>query len=216
MPINRREFNKQETLRHIRSIFMSLYAQGGINSVSVNILCKECGIARSTFYLYFDDKFAILESIEEDLLNDMRTICHDLRDCDMSDVTSGQPLKKASAAIRYLKENADTYRALLGPYGDHRFSAKWRKDIIDSFADRFLSEKGDPRSADIACTIFSSALIGLYTKLLFDMPNMSEREFAIIMGNLLKYSLYDFQAFAEQSITSAKNLQTVGITTATL
>ena len=30
MTVNRREFNKQETVRHIRSVFMDLYAKGGI------------------------------------------------------------------------------------------------------------------------------------------------------------------------------------------
>lgn len=197
MTVSRREFNKQETVRHIRSVFLDCYAKGGISNVSVNMLCKECGIARSTFYLYFDDKFAILESIEDELLEDMRAICHDLRDCDMSDVLSGQPLKKAIDAISYLKEHADTYRTLLGPYGDLRFNSRWRKDIMESFMDRFRAEKGDTHSAEIACTIFSSALIGLYTKYLFDMPNITERELSIIMGNLLKYSLSDFQAFAE-------------------
>jgi len=36
MTVNRREFNKQETVRHIRTVFMELYAQGGINSITVN------------------------------------------------------------------------------------------------------------------------------------------------------------------------------------
>ena len=54
----------------------------------------------------------------------------------------------------------------------------------------------DDASAAIACTIFSSALIGLYTHFLFDAPDISEEKFSIILGNLLKYSLYDFRAFA--------------------
>ena len=53
MTLNRREFNKQETMRHIRSVFMDLYAQDGIDGITVNGLCKACGIAKSTFYLYF-------------------------------------------------------------------------------------------------------------------------------------------------------------------
>ena len=59
MTANRREFNKQETVRHIRSVFMDLYAKSGINSITVNSLCKECGIAKSTFYLYYEDKYQV-------------------------------------------------------------------------------------------------------------------------------------------------------------
>lgn len=197
MTVNRREFNKQETVRHIRSVFMDLYAKGGINSITINILCKECGIARSTFYLYYDDKYQVLESVEDEILEDLREICHDLRDCDMNEVLSGKPLEKAQSMVGYLKDNAQTFRALLGKYGDPRFSYKWKKDIVESFMGRFRAEKGDTPSAGIACTIFSSSLIGLYTHFLFDAPQVTDHEFSIIIGNLLKYSLFDFQAFAD-------------------
>lgn len=197
MTVNRREFNKQETVRHIRGVFMELYAKGGINSITVNSLCKECGIAKSTFYLYYEDKYQVLESVENELLNTLRETCQDLTDCDMNDVLTGKPLKKAYDTVRYINENADTFRALLGKYGDPRFSYRWKKDIMDSFMGRFRAEKGDNPSAGVACTIFSSGLIGLYNYFLFDMPDVSEHEFSIIMGNLLKYSLFDFQAFAE-------------------
>ena len=197
MAINRREFNKQETVRHIRAVFMDLYAKGGINCITVNSLCKECGIAKSTFYLYYEDKYQVLETVEDEILADLRNICHDLNDCDMNDVLTGKPLERAVTMVRYLRENADTFRALMGKYGDPRFSYKWKKDIMDSFMGRFRAEKGDTSSAGIACTIFSSGLIGLFNHFLFDMPEITEREFSIIMGNLLKYSLFDFQAFAE-------------------
>ena len=197
MTVNRREFNKQETVRHIRSVFMELYAKGGINSITVNSLCKECGIAKSTFYLYYEDKYQVLEAVENELLDTLRETCQDLTDCDMNDVLTGKPLKKAYDTVRYINENADTFRALLGKYGDPRFSYRWKKDIMDSFMGRFRAEKGDNPSAGVACTIFSSSLIGLYNYFLFDMPDVSEHEFSIIMGNLLKYSLFDFQAFAE-------------------
>jgi len=197
MTVNRREFNKQETMRHIRCVFMELYAEGGINAITVNSLCKECGIAKSTFYLYYEDKYQVLESVENELLDDLRVICHDLSDCDMNEVLTGKPLKKAFDTVRYIRDNAETFRALLGKYGDPRFAYKWKKDIMDSFMGRFRAEKGDTPGAGIACTIFSSGLIGLYTHLLFDMPDVTEHEFSIILGNLLKYSLFDFQAFAE-------------------
>lgn len=195
--MNRREFNKQETIRHIKATFISLYAKGGINSFTVSTLCQACGIAKSTFYLYYEDKYQILDSIEQEVLSSLDGICHDLSDCDMHDVQSGKPLMKATATVRYLQENADTLRALLGKNGDPRFMYKWKKDIQNSFMGRFRAEKGNTPSASIACTIFSSSLIGLYTHLLFDMPEVTEHEFSIVMGNLLKYSLFDFQAFAE-------------------
>ena len=63
--------------------------------------------------------------------------------------------------------------------------------------DRFLAEKRSERSAKIACIIFSSSLVGLYSHILLDKPEMGDQELAIVLGNLLKYSLMDFDAFAE-------------------
>ena len=194
--MNRREFNKRETVRHIRSVFLSLYAKGGIDSLTIHALCRECGIAKSTFYLYFEDKYAVLDAIEEELLSGLRLICHDLSDCDMDDVQNGRPLVRAKEAIRFLRSRGDEFRTLLGRYGDPRLSYKWKKDIESSFMERFRAEMQDDASAAIACTIFSSALIGLYTHFLFDAPDISEEKFSIILGNRLKYSLYDFRAFA--------------------
>lgn len=174
-----------------------MYAQGGFDHFTVGTLCQACGIARSTFYLYYDDKYQVLDAIETDLLAGLKAICFDLSDCDMAQVLTGTPLEKAYATVEFIQENADAFRALLGKYGDPRFTYRWKKDIQDSFMGRFRAEKGDTPSAGIACTIFSSALVGLYTHLLFDLPDVSEHEFSIILGNLLKYSLFDFQAFAE-------------------
>lgn len=67
MIANRREFNKLETARRIRLVFMELYAKGGINNVTVNALCKECGIAKATFCIYYEDKYQVLEAVEKEM-----------------------------------------------------------------------------------------------------------------------------------------------------
>ena len=197
MAMNRREFNKQETIRHIRSVFMDLYAEHGIDGITVNSLCKECGIAKSTFYLYFEDKYQILEAVENDVLSQLREVCNSFRSCDFRGRDLRRPLENARATVRCLTENGDTLRALMGKHGDPRFSYKWKKNIAEAFRDSFRAAKGDNSGADIACTIFSSGLIGLYTQFLFDGPQVTERELAIILVNLARFSLFDFEAFAE-------------------
>lgn len=201
MTVNRREFNKQETVRHIRSVFMSMYAKGGINGITINSLCKECGIAKSTFYLYYEDKYQVLESIENEHLDALRNICREMNFPDMSDVREGKPSEWAVAVVNYLKDHADDFRALLGKNGDPRFTYKWEKNIVGNFMFCFHAEKGDSRNATIACNIFSSSLIRLYKHLLFEMPDISARDFSVIIGSVLKFTLFDFQAFADGTDT---------------
>lgn len=196
MALNRREFNKQETMRHIRSVFMTLYAQQGIDGITVGALCKACGIAKSTFYLYFEDKYQVLEAVEAEILAQLREACYDMRALDMRTDDRGKPLDQARGIVRYLSTHGDTLRALLGKHGDPRFSYKWRKDIVDTFMDEFRAVKGNDLGADIACTIFTSSLIGLYTQFLFGALRVTEHEFSIILGNLIRFALFDFEAFA--------------------
>lgn len=195
MILNRREFNKQETMRHIRSVFMELYAESGIDGITINGLCKACGIAKSTFYLYYEDKYQVLEAVESDLLAELRDASYDLRICGRKSTLNADTITAAQSILRCLTDHGDTLRALLGKYGDPRFSYKWKKNITESFMDSFRAEKGNTPSADIACTIFSSGMIGLYTLFLFDAPKVSEQEFALVLGNLVKFSLYEFEAF---------------------
>lgn len=197
MTLNRREFNKQETMRHIRSVFMDLYAQDGIDGITVNGLCKACGIAKSTFYLYFEDKYQVLEAVENDVLTQLREVSESLRFCDFRK-SSKQDLLNATQSIAHsLAENGDTLRALMGKHGDPRFSYKWKKNITEAFRGTFHTVKGDNPSAEIACTIFSSSLIGLYTLFLFGDPQVTEQELSVILINLARFSLFDFEALAE-------------------
>lgn len=179
----------------IRSCFISQCETNGLERTSVASLCKACGIAKSTFYLYFDDKFSVLDAIKNDLLNSFRKICFDLGDVKLEDIMKGKPVDKALLLLRFLKENNSTLRFLLGRNGDQHFIYRWKKDIEDSFLKRFIAERSSRQSAEIACTIFSYGLIGIYTHITFGMPNISEEQLAIIIANLLRYCLIEFDAF---------------------
>lgn len=196
MSANRKEFNKRETLHHIQSVFISLYAQNGIDSITVEKLCKACGISKSTFYFYFNDKYSVLQSIEQELLDSLGEI-NKVYDVAMSDVSAGIPAAKLVDTVNYILENADTFRALIGRNGDSNFVFKWRSIIERDFLNRFLLEKGNTRTAAVACTIFSSCVLGLYTHYLFNDPKIDAQELILILGNVTKFSLFDFKAFGD-------------------
>lgn len=54
--------------QNIMEAFWKLYAEGGMNNVSVTKVCKLAGYNRSTFYAYFQDIYAVLEAIEISLI----------------------------------------------------------------------------------------------------------------------------------------------------
>ena len=191
---SRKDFNRAETQRHIRNTFLDIYKEKGIDGVTVNELCKRAGIVKSTFYVYFEDKYSVLEEIEQDLLVHLAEVNDHLEDIDVSTVLKGEALPQASKTVDFILMHLEEYRAIMGPKGDPSFEKRWRRNIALSFRDRFLKEKGDVQSAGLACAIFSSTLIGIYSYFIFENPNISKENFTLILGNTFKYALMDFQS----------------------
>ena len=191
---NRKDFNRTETQRHIRNVFLDLYAEKGIDGVTVNELCRQAGIVKSTFYTYFEDKYSVLEDIEWELLLGLAEVNSYLEKLEITPVLQGDPLPQASKTVDFILLHLDEYRSIMGPKGDPSFENRWRRNIASSFKDRFLKEKNDERSAGLACAIFSSTLIGIYRYFIFEAPDISKENFALILGNTFKYALMDFQA----------------------
>ena len=190
--MNRKEFNRQETRKHIRKVFLQLYAETDIHDITIQDLCCEAGIVKSTFYSYYDDKYSVLDEIETEMLRHLAKINARLEDVDVDTVLRGNPLEQAALTVDYLLEHLEEFRIVMGSHGDTRFENRWRRDIAASFEDRFLKEKRDPQRADLACTIFASTLIGIYRYFIFQNPNISKEDFALILGNTFKYALQDF------------------------
>lgn len=191
---SRKDFNRSETQRHIRNTFLKIYSEKGIDGVTVNELCKQAGIVKSTFYTYFEDKYSILDEIERELLDSLSEVNSNLENLEVTPVLMGNPLPQASRTVDFILANLEEYRAILGPKGDPSFEIRWRRNIAASFKERFIKEKGDNRSAGLACAIFSSTLIGIYRYFIFEAPDISKENFALILGNTFKYALMDFQA----------------------
>ena len=192
MTDTRKDFNRKETQKHIRSVFLNIYKEKGIEGITVNALCKEAGIVKSTFYSYFDDKYSVLESIEQELLSSLADVNSNLETVELMQVLNGYPLQQASDTVDFILAHLEEFQAIMGSHGDPSFENRWRRNIAASFKDRFLKEKGDVRSAGLACAIFSSTLIGIYRYFIFEAPDISQRDFALILGNTFKYALMDF------------------------
>lgn len=192
MELSRREVNKLNTIEHIKKTFLSLYAKNGIDAISVSELCKASGIAKSTFYLYFEDKYAVLESIEDKILDDLKKISGELVDVNEEEIKRGIPDIALIDSVAYISENIDVFKILLGPHSDPRFSFKWKRNIEHSFQNKFREVKNNSREAFIACTIFSASLISLYTQYAFGNLEATEKELCLVINSLFKYSLFDF------------------------
>lgn len=191
--MNRREYNKQETRRVIRSTFLDLYAKGGIENVTVYKICGNCGIARSTFYIYYDDKYDVLEEIESKLLEGMDQATHMLTRQEIQKIIAGKTVPQVRDALQFMRDHSTEYKALLGPHGDPNFVHKWKQDMAAGYMKhiRAYSSEKDLHFIDTACYVACSGAIGLFEAFLWDEGASPEDEtYSLIFGTFLWNSLY--------------------------
>src|SRR3954451_12901765 len=64
---------KQERRRQILSAAKAVFAEAGYHGASIHAIIERAQIARGTFYLYFESKSAVFDSILDQALSDLRT-----------------------------------------------------------------------------------------------------------------------------------------------
>lgn len=183
--MTRKELNRLRTIDDIEAGFLRIYSERGIDEVRVADICEMSGVSRSTFYLYFDDKYAVLEQVEERLLGKMWEYCGILPEL----VAKGIAPDAARRTIRYIRENIGWYRALLGIRGDPRFVHRWIQDIDRSLQMVLVQRNVQKDDSAIQCRIFAYSLIGLYTYMVFENPAISEEKLVNYMSAMLDWIL---------------------------
>ena len=67
---------KQERRRQILSAAKTVFAEAGYHGASIHAIIERAQIARGTFYLYFESKAAVFDSILDQALVDLRSRIH--------------------------------------------------------------------------------------------------------------------------------------------
>lgn len=67
---------KLERRRQILTAAKAVFAEAGYHGASIHAIIERAQIARGTFYLYFESKSAVFDSILDQALSDLRTKIH--------------------------------------------------------------------------------------------------------------------------------------------
>lgn len=191
--MNRNEVNRLRTIEDIKESFIDLYESGGIDKVSVQNLCKNANISKTIFYRYFDDKYQVLECIEEELLDGLRQTNEALKNAPIGEYKKGQPFPVFFETAEFVYSKRKYFKALLSAHGDPQFIFKWKKQIRLDVRTKFDHDNITGYNLDVVTELFAAATIGLYTYWFFENPAMSCQEISEIGGNMLCGSFYNFR-----------------------
>ena len=187
--MNRKEYNRLATKKHIETMLISLLEQGvQLHQLSTSRLCQECGIAKSTFYLYFPDKYAVLEEIVSNVNDDLYHINMLFETYSVSDIVAGKPTPIAQKMVAYLSENKKILRVLLSPAGAPDFLYQNKETIEKKFKELYQALHLPPRHEALVSSYFFSGVAGLFRFYLFENTTYSDEQMVIILGNMLKAS----------------------------
>lgn len=143
----------QRTRQKLRAALVALVVAEGYEAITVQQITARAGIARTTFYLHYQDK-------DDLLFNGFRELYDELR-------TAVSPTQMNSTADwEHVAAHADFYRAMLGPRGSAAFVAFLRRLLADVMRTHLLTpllSGGAPRlEADFMAHYLAGAQLGLY------------------------------------------------------
>ncbi len=64
----------QKTKREIKGAFLALLSKNSLEKVKVTEIIELAEVSRATFYLHFEDIYAVYDSVKEDILNEFSNI----------------------------------------------------------------------------------------------------------------------------------------------
>ncbi|NPD31911.1 TetR/AcrR family transcriptional regulator [Berryella wangjianweii] len=159
------------TRQRLIDAFWELFAQKSIERISIRELTERAGLTRGTFYLHFQDIYALLESEERRLLDAM-SACIDRCPPDPSKTDL---LALMTRLIALYERNREPIIALLGDRGDGSFRRQL-KDLMKSMpiwraCDPCLQMTAGERDLLLGQT--AAGVISLITDWLEDSRNVS-------------------------------------------
>lgn len=174
----------------IRNAFIKLLNEKGLNDVSVKNITEELDINRGTFYLHYEDKYALLQEIEMDIINNIKSILENGAAYDLGRYILARDndalLNTLTEIYKYIKESSDIIGVLIGPNGDVSFQWKLKTLIEKTLEKNLESQNLDNTIAFKYMTVIaSSAQLGIIQKWIKSDFQETPEELAIFMSELI-------------------------------
>lgn len=172
----------ERTDRDITNALLSLLDTKAFEKITVSDIIDAAMINRSTFYQHFQDKYAVLEKLQQKYVAELMDIVHNIQ------VQNGIGLKQIDQIFKtYFLKNRQTLRRLLHIQTEHVDIAKQLRAL---FADYFL--KSNDMLSELEAYLISGLLLDFFVYCLeHDMA--AESYSTLLFESYYKISLHFFQ-----------------------
>lgn len=181
---DRRVRKTKKTLIDALTVLMS---QKRINNITVTELTELADLNRSTFYLYYNDIYDMVEKVESEMLADFTEAFNKyFNQSDKCNAAFNNVVSFFTFLFEFVKKNAKMCKILLGPDGDYAFLEKL-KSIIKSQPD--FNNDVQNIKMQYADPFIISGCIGIIQQWLdYDMKE-SPKDMATMVSELIQIEL---------------------------
>lgn len=188
---------EQKTDRRIRRTkrlllegLTTLMEEKDISQISVKELADYADINRGTFYLHYKDVYDMLKKIEDDLFSQFQEIFKN----NTLDAKNPNPHDTLHQVFRFLKENKDIAKVLIGKHGDLAFINKLKQLVENRIHFIWTKEQIRQDNFEYYCSFVIYGYIGLIENWLKHNCEKSIEEMTEMASNM---SLSGIKVFAK-------------------
>lgn len=166
----------------IRETLIDMMEEMPLASIRVKALAERAGVSRGTFYLYYESLFDVLQEIEDDFFEGLRTSGI----IDTRERYAVEPEPMIIRNLDYVERNTRIVHVLLGYYGDGAFQAK----IIRGYREQF--QKYSPRfenpsgKAELVAEYLAGGQLSVMKHFADHPDSVNKEDIALIMVRMLR------------------------------
>jgi AcrR family transcriptional regulator len=170
--MDRRQLRTKE---RIKEAFVELISEVGLNKITVSGLAKKADINRGTFYLHYKDVEDLLESLQKELIDDLKSYADQLDPTEiMKDHTAFDPL--LTQIISSFADHAALIIALTGPQGDPSFLITWEQIVANVVLRKFSEVPKENHYTPIAPNYLATIISSVYTGVVLEWIDQGMKE----------------------------------------
>lgn len=143
----------------LKVALVQLLSDNKLQDVSVKELCRHAFIARSTFYVYYNNIDEVLEDVENDMIAKLAKMNQELMN---RKIREKDEMAFYSKTLTLIADNKAYFYMLLVSNPDHRFIEKWKSAMKYHFWER-IHPSNNMKNVELVLEITASAAIGAYT-----------------------------------------------------
>ncbi len=178
--MNDRRNEKTEKL--IKNTFLEFLKTKDINKISVAEISRQANLGRGTFYLHYEDIYDLYESIENEIISDLKSIFVS----SFPTTDSNNSLKLSNLLVNYIEKNKDIFKTLMrSNTGNTMYKIK-KNFYIDVFDENSKINPSFDNQYNLIESVFVvSGIIGALEKWIIDDFKISKTNMAKMINTII-------------------------------